>query len=241
MNTVSAEKKTRNPHDGHRKRTLGKVRDGNVSSFTEVELLETALFYVIRRGNTNVIAHDLLDTFGSLKGVLNAEMPDICSVRGAGEKTAVYLTVLGELYNRINASVTKKEKRFTSIEQIGQFFIKKFAGVNKERVMLLALDNRNALVDCKVIHEGTVSSSDVSTRDVIKTALILNAARIVIAHNHPSGDASPSDDDIVLTRSLRRALGEVDIDLVEHILVADDGYMPLVSYMTRATELDYGS
>ena len=231
----------KNPHEGHRGRVDGKVLDGFVPSFTEVELLEALLFNVNKRSNTNVTAHNLIDAFGSLKGVFEADVAQIMSVEGAGEKTAVFFAVAGEVFRRINSEDTRLEKRFASIEQIGEFFIKKFAKMNKECVMLLALDNKSALIDCKIIHEGTVSSTVVSVRKVVKTALDLNAARVVIAHNHPSGDASPSDDDIVLTRTLRRALGEMELDLVEHILVADDRYMPLISYMTRAAELDYGS
>lgn len=231
---------TKNPHKGHRGRVDGKVISGYVSSFTDVELLEEALFNVNKRSNTNVTAHSLIDTFGSLKAVFEADITQLLSVAGSGEKTAVFFTVMGEIFRRISSqSDPKTEKRFASIEQIGEFFIKKFRGMTRECVMLLALDNKNALIDCKVIHEGTVNSSIVSVRKVIKTALDLNAARVVIAHNHPSGDASPSDDDIVLTRTLRRALGEVELDLVEHILVADDRYMPLMSYITRAAELDY--
>lgn len=231
----------KNPHEGHRGRVDGKVLDGFVPSFTDVELLEALLFNVNKRGNTNVTAHNLIDAFGSLKGVFEADVTQIMSVEGAGEKTAVFFAVAEEIFRRINSEDTKLEKRFGSIEQIGEFFIKKFSKMNKECVMLLALDNKSAPIDCKIIHEGTVNSSMVSVRKVVKTALDLNAARVVIAHNHPSGDASPSDDDIVLTRTLRRALGEVEIDLLEHILVADDRYMPLISYMTRATELDYRS
>lgn len=240
MNKAIKEK-VKNPHEGHRTRVDGKILDGHISSFTDVELVETVLFYVNKRSNTNVNAHDLLDTFGSLKGILDADLPQIMSVKGSGEKTAILFAALSEIYRRINADDGKTEKRFSSIEQIGEFFIKKFKGVKNEGVMLLALDNKAAIIDCKTVHEGTVSSSSVSVRTIIKTALDLNAARVVIAHNHPSGDASPSDDDIMITRTLRRALGEVEIDLVEHILVADDRYMPLMSYIVRASELDYGN
>ncbi len=229
-----------NPHKGHRGRMFDKVIDGHVSSLTDVELLEMILFGTIKRSNTNVTAHNLINKFGSMKNLFNADILQICSADGVGPKSAAFITVIGEIHHRMNAEGGgKSERRFVSIDQMGEFFIKKFRGMMKECVMLLALDNKNAPIDCKIIHEGTVNSSRVSVRTVIKTALDLNAARVVIAHNHPSGDASPSDDDIVLTRILRRALSEIELDLVEHILVADDRYMPLLSYIMRATEFDY--
>ncbi len=233
------KKSKKNPHNGHRARVFDEVHDGGIPFFTDIKLLETALFFVKPRSDTNVVAHNLLDTFGSVEGVVNADPLQICGVEGCGQRTADFFTVLSEIYRRVNLSDGKKGKIFFSIDQIGKFFVNKFKGVNKERVMLLTLDNKNAFIDCRVIHEGTVSSSTVSVRDIMKVALDFNATRIVVAHNHPLGNASPSDDDIVLTRMLRRALTHVDVDFVEHILVADGNYMPLMSYITRASDVEY--
>lgn len=235
----SNNKKSNNPHAGHRSRMLDKIKNGHVESLTDVELFEASLFYVIPRSNTNVTAHNLIDQFGSVKGVLEADYTSLSGIEGIGPSSACFFVILGEILRRISAGQGARDKRMFSVEQIGDFFIKKFAGMSKEAIMLLALDNKNSVIDCRTIYEGTVSSSIVSIRQVAKCALDLNAASVVIAHNHPSGDASPSDDDIVLTRTLRRALSELDIPLVEHILVADDHYMPIVSYITRASELDY--
>ena len=104
---------------------------------------------------------------------------------------------------------------------------------------MLMLDSKNRFLDCKTIHEGAVSSASVSMRKIVKTALDSRADRIVVAHNHPFGDASPSEDDIILTRMIRRTLSEIDVDVIEHILVADDRYMPLVLYMKSAAERNY--
>ncbi len=232
-------KKSENPHEGHRERMRIKIENGFVDSFTDVELLEVLLYYVIKRSNTNVTAHNLIDKFGSLKDVFNADAEVLKNVDGIGKTCSVFFTLLKEINRRITVPSDTAEKRFSSVEQIGEYFIKKFKGMTEEKVMLLMLDNKNAVIECKVIGNGTVSSSLISSREIAKTALVANASRVVIAHNHPSGDASPSDDDIVVTRTLRRALGELELDLVEHIIVADDRYMPVISYMTRISELDY--
>lgn len=232
-------KRSENPHEGHRQRMRVKIENGFVDSFTDVELLEVLLYYVIKRSNTNVTAHNLIDKFGTLKGVFNADAEVLRNVDGIGDNCGVLFALLKEINRRISVSPDIAEKRFSSVEQIGEYFIKKFKGMTEEKVMLLMLDNKNAVINCKVIAYGTVSSSQISSREIVKMALVANAARVVLAHNHPSGDASPSDDDIVVTRTLRRALGELELDLVEHIIVADDRYMPLISYMTRISELDY--
>jgi DNA repair protein RadC len=199
-----------------------------------------SLFYVIPRSNTNVTAHNLMDKYASLRNLFSADCSSLSEIDGIGPSSACFFEIVGELVRRASADQETTEKRMFSIEQIGNFFIKKFKGISSECVMLLALDNKNSVIDFKVVYEGSVSSSSLSVRQVAKYALDMNAASIVMAHNHPSGDASPSDDDIVLTRIIRRALSELDIPLIEHILVANDCYMPLFSYISRATEeIDY--
>ncbi|MBQ8742952.1 MAG: DNA repair protein RadC [Clostridia bacterium] len=236
----SENKKPHNPHEKHRSRMFDKVKNGHVGSLTDVELLEMSLFYVIPRSNTNVTAHNLMDKYTSLKNLFSADCASLSEIDGIGPSSACFFEIVGELLRRVSSDQDTTEKRMFSVEQIGNLFIKKFKGISKECVMLLALDNKNVVIDSKVIYEGSVSSSAVSVRQVAKYALDMNAAAIVMAHNHPSGDASPSDDDIVLTRTIRRALAELDIPLLEHILVANDRYMPLFSYITRAAEeIDY--
>ena len=241
MAKTEINKKSENPHEGHRERMRGKIENGFITSFTDVELLETLLFYVIKRSNTNVTAHNLLDKFGALKDIFSADPEIMKTVEGIGETSTTFFAILSEINRRIASSSGTVEKRFSSVEQIGEYFIKRFKCITEEKVMLLLLDNKNAVIDCKTIENGTVSSSVLPLRDVAKEALLANASRVVVAHNHPSGDPSPSDDDIIVTRMLRRTLAELDLDLVEHIIVADDRYMPVISYMTRVAELDYGN
>lgn len=226
-------------HEGHRSRMEEKVLSGHVDSLTDTELLEMLLFNVIRRQNTNETAHRLLDKFGSLRAIFEAEPSAVKEVRGIGNKTVVFAAVAGEICKRMSRDEQGSVKCFANIEAIGCYFINLFKYESEESVKLMVLDSKNRLVDCVTVHEGTVSSSSVSVRRVAKAALDLKASRVVIAHNHPSGDASPSDDDVVLTRILRRTLGEIDVDVVEHILVAKDRYMPIVAYMRKASELTY--
>ena len=176
MAKTEITKKSENPHEGHRERMRAKIENGFITSFTDVELLESLLFYVIKRSNTNVTAHNLLDKFGTLKDVFSADPEIIKSVDGVGETSAVFFAILSEINRRIASSSGTVEKRFSSVEQIGEYFIKKFKRITEEKVMLLLLDNKNAVIDCKTIENGTVSSSVLPLRDVAKEALLANGS-----------------------------------------------------------------
>lgn len=230
-----------NLHSGHRERMYTKVDEGHVSSLTDVELLEMILYGVIRQKNTNELSHAILDKFGSYEELFNADVASLKEIDGVGKSASAFLTVLGEIYRRTDRGEEKERRTFFSVEQMGNYFVKSYARENKESVRLLLLDGNNRLIACKTVHEGTVMSSNISIRNLIKAVLDAQASRVVVAHNHPFGGASPSDDDIVLTRTIRRALSEIEVDMLEHILVAGDRYMPLVAYMTRAAELTYDS
>lgn len=226
-------------HDGHRERMDEKILSGHVASLTDVELLEVLLYNVIRRKNTNELAHRMLDRFGSLGALLRAEPSAVTEIDGVGEKTAVFAAVVGEMYKRAARESTAATKYFESIEQIGQYFIDSFKGERDESIKMLMLDSKNRFLDCKTIHIGAVRSANISMRKIVKVALDSRADRIVVAHNHPCGDLSPSDDDIVLTRMIRRNLSDIDVDVIEHILVAGDRYMPLIKYMKSVAERNY--
>ncbi len=227
-------------HHGHRERMRKKISEGYVQSFTDVELLEVLLFGVIKRQNTNIIAHLLLEKYGTPKAVFEADPSLITELDGLGASSSCFFTLLKEINRRIMLDKGTPEKYFPSIEKIGQFFIKRFKGISEERVMLLMLDNKNAFIDCKTLSEGTLSSAFVSPRVIVKAVLDAGAASVVLAHNHPNGDPSPSDEDVVVTRTMRRLLADLEIDLVEHIIVSDDRYIPVMAYITAVTENRYG-
>ena len=214
-------------HDGHRQRLKERFRAEGLDHFEEHEVLELLLFYCIPRQDTNPIAHALLERFGSLSQVLEAPAEELEKVPGIGSNAATFLaltTAVGRYYlvNRSMQTVI-----LSTIEQCGQYLVPFFYGRRNETVYLLCLDAKCKVLCCKEVGEGSVNSAGVPIRKIVETALGANATTVVLAHNHPSGLAIPSGDDISTTRRVAAALDVVEIGLADHIIVADDDFVSL--------------
>ena len=190
-------------------------------------MLELLLFYCIARQDTNPIAHRLLEHFGSLSRVLEAPVAELCKVEGVGENTAIFLrlvTQTGSFYLKDRAAQTKV---LPTLESCAKFLQPYFYGQNVETVYLLCLDAKCKLLCCKEVGRGGTNSTGISIRKVVETAMGVNASTVVLAHNHPSGLAVPSAEDIQTTRQIAQALRAVEIALADHIVVADDDYVSI--------------
>ena len=214
-------------HDGHRQRLKNRfLRDG-LDNFEELQVLELLLFYCIPRQDTNPIAHRLLDHFGSLTQVLEAPPEELKKVSGIGDNVATFLaliTSVGRYYlvNRISSV-----KILQDPVSCGHYLLPRFFGRRNETVFLLCLDAKCKVLCCKEVGEGSVNSAAVPIRRIVEMALSANATSVVLAHNHPSGVAVPSGEDIQTTRRLALALSAVEITLADHIIVADDEFVSL--------------
>lgn len=213
-------------HDGHRQRMIQRFMQNGLDGFQEHEILEMLLFYCIPRRNTNELAHELLNAFGNLSGVLNASPAELQIVSGVGENTAAFLKLLPEIV-RIYYSQLQKEVRLDTTAARGNYLIPKFLSLREEVVMLLCLDAKSRLLSCIKIYEGSVNTAEVHTRKLLNVALKSNAACVVLAHNHPSGVALPSPEDISTTNHVRRVLQSAGIQLVDHIIVAGRDFVSL--------------
>lgn len=214
-------------HDRHRERMRQKYREAR-DSLADHELLEIFLFPLLPRKNTNPLAHALIERFGSLDGVMEADPAALCQVEGIGEKTAFALSQVSYLWRR---SEEAKERRggeaLDTTDRLGRYFLAKYRGVTEEVVYLLLLDSRARPIDCRKLSEGLVDCSEIDCARIVEMAQLRKATRVVLAHNHPGGIAQPSDSDMTVTRYLRRVLAPIGIRLEEHILVADGNYYPL--------------
>ena len=214
-------------HDGHRERLRDRFIKEGLDHFTQEQVLELLLFYSIPRQDTNEIAHDLVDYFGSLHQVLEAPVQELQKVEGIGERSAVLLRLIAEIsrYYQVNRAIN--EKILNSIEACGRYLVPRFVGRRNETVFLLCLDAKCKMLCCREISEGTVNAAGVSVRKVVETALAVNASSVVLAHNHPSGMALPSSEDVITTRRIAAALRAVDVILVDHLVISDDDYVSL--------------
>ena len=214
-------------HDGHRQRLKNRFLKEGLDNFEELQVLELLLFYCIPRQDTNPIAHSLLDHFGSLAQVLEAPAAELKKVPGVGDSVATFLSLVSaaERYYRVkrDASVAI----LTTVEACGDYLVPWFHRRRNETVFLLCLDAKCKVLCCKEVGEGSVNSAAVPIRRIVEMALGANATSVVLAHNHPSGVALPSDEDIQTTRRLAMALSAVEITLIDHIIVAEDDYVSL--------------
>ena len=223
-------------HAGHRERLKQRFLEEGLDNFTDIQALELLLFYAIARKDTNPIAHALLDHFGSLSQVLEASTEELQKVKGISEHAAILLQLIPQLGRYYQVDCSQRVEILTSLDACGAYLVPRFFGRNKETVFLLCLDAKCKVLCCKEIGEGSVNSASISVRKVVETALAANASSVVLAHNHPSGIALPSDEDVQTTRRIAAALSAVEIQLVDHIVVAEGDYVSMVQSGYRFDE-----
>lgn len=214
-------------HTGHRQRLRERFMTEGLDHFDQLQVLELLLFYCVPRQDTNPIAHALLDRFGSFSQVLEAPASELCKVPGVGENVAAFITLLTATcrYYQVNRSTTGEI--VTTVEQCGEFLLPYFCGRRNETVFLLCLDAKCKVISCKEVGEGSVNSASVPIRRIVEMALGDNASSVILAHNHPSGVAVPSVEDRYTTKKLAMSLEAVEIELVDHLVVADDDFVSM--------------
>lgn len=209
-------------HDGHRSRMKQEFLQGGLAHFSEPRALELLLFYSRMQGDVNPTAHALLDAFGSLAGVLDADPQELMSVPGVGENTAVLLKLIPALAAKYLASRTSAETIIRNSGDLRDLFAPYFFGARNELSFLACFDSKLKLLGVRKISEGGPNETNIGPRQIATAALSYNASAVVLAHNHPSGLASPSDDDISTTRYLFQVLRGLGIVLYDHVILADD-------------------
>lgn len=209
-------------HEGHRGRLRKRYLDEGLDGFTDIQMLELLLFYVIPRRDTNPIAHALLDRFGSFSNVLDAPAEQLMKVDGVSAGAATFLRLIKDAGRCYQTDKSKKTTRLESIDDCGRYLKRFFINRRNEMVYLLSLDAKLKVLNCRQVGEGSINYASVPIRRCVEMALEDGASIVIMAHNHPSGLAIPSTDDIHTTRRLAAALWAVDVRLHDHIIVADD-------------------
>ena len=219
---MTDNKKEKPFYYGHRQRLRERYLSGGIEALLEHEILELILFYSIPRVDTKPIAHRLIDTYGSLKNVLDASSKSLMS-NGLSEASVVNI----KLFNDMNMWLRKNGvvgKKFSDYNETGLLMVNELDGSSTERVVLLMLDGKYEVIELKTVCEGGFRSTKTNMRSIVQSCLDRNAAKAVIAHNHPSGDIRPSAEDHATTAAIENCLSDVDIELVEHYIIADGTY-----------------
>lgn len=179
------------------------------------------LFHAIPRGDTNPIAHRLIERFGSLAAVLEADPADLATVAGVGARAAAFLSMIPAVTRRyFHDRVAGDRPRLADSEAVAGYVVPLMAGRSEEVFYVLCLDTHCRVRYAALIGEGTVKDAHVHPRHVIEAALRHRAASVVLAHNHPTGTAKPSKHDHRLTEALAQALAPLGIGLLDHVIVA---------------------
>ena len=215
-------------HKGHRERLKERFREEGLDNFTDIQALELLLFYAVPQKDTNPIAHALLERFGSLSRVLEAAPEELEKVPGISAHSATLLTLVTALGRYYQVDCAQRVECLTTLDACGAYLVSYFFGRIRETVFLLCMDAKCKVLCCREIGEGSVNAASISVRKVVEAALSANATSVVLAHNHPSGVALPSADDVQTTRRIAAALSAVEVRLIDHIVVAEGDFISMV-------------
>ena len=227
-----------NIHAGHRQRLKARFLREDIDNFDEHTIIELLLFFGIPYKDTNVIAHELLSRFGSLSNILEARYDQLLTVDGVGENAATLIKLIPSLVRVYLSQKENLDGAFDNIEKLGRMLVSRYRGVTVETVYLMLLDNAYRLLSIEKVYEGSGNSAQarisglqnhiITVRRLAEIALINNASMVVLAHNHPSGLAIPSSEDIHTTATLSAMFDQIGAPMLEHILVAGEGFTPII-------------
>ena len=211
--------------DGHRLRMRDRVLTAGGDALADYELLEMALFLAVPRSDTKPVAKRLLARFGSFANVIAAPASEIVAVEGMGQAGAAALKLVQAAALRLARAEVAQHPVLSNWDALMAYLNAAMARERIEQVRILFLDNRNRLLADEVANRGTVNHAPVYPREVVRRALELQAAAIIIAHNHPSGDPAPSQDDIAMTHQIVDAAAALSIAVHDHIIVGNGRWL----------------
>lgn len=217
-----------NEHEGHRKRMKQRFLEHGLDNFSDHNVLELLLFFAVPRRDTNLMAHQLLDAFGGLDGVFDAT-PDALkrAATGLTDNAATLIRLVPAAARRYFMAKTDPGKPLTSSAEIGNYLLPRFFCGREEAAYLLCMDAKMKVLDCRELGRGSTVSVHLDVRQIVKIALEQNASVVVLAHNHASGFAVPSEEDVAATVHIRNVLANVGVLLADHIVVAGDDFVSM--------------
>lgn len=216
---------SQNIHAGHRNRLKEEIISADITEpKSPVKLLEMLLFYGTPQKDTSKMAHDLINTFGSFAGVLEADIEDIVKISGITKNSASLIKLMLPMLRTYTLEKYEFGEVLKNHTEIGKYIFGKYFAVNKECLSLLCLNRLGKVLSFEIIMSGSIDSVGLSVRDIVAKSIKSNASAVVIAHNHPGGVALPSPQDVELTRFLKDALETVSVDLLDHVILSSEDY-----------------
>ena len=219
----------KNIHKDHRQLVLTRYFKEGIDSMAEHNIVEFLLFFGIPFKDTNDIAHELIERFGDLSGILEAPVEELMRVDGIGENAAALISLIHDIAVIYNDK--KLQSTAASAEELSfsEFLSMKYAGESKEKVYLLCLDSKGKIQHCVKICDGSPDSAYLDTRMVVETVVRFDSANVILSHNHPNGFAVPSSADVDTTKNLLPVLRAIGVNLADHIIVSAEDTFSMAS------------
>lgn len=212
---------------GHRARLRDRLLKGGAEALADYEVLEYLLFAAIKQGDTKPVAKALIDRFGSLAGVLNADPAAMQRVKGVGETSAAALKSVAIAARRMTRNEVSAKPVLGSWQSLVDYLTTDMAHLTVERVRVLYLDTKNRLIDDHHVGDGSVDEAAIHPREVIRRALDVGATALILVHNHPSGSPEPSRADIQITQRIAEAGRLLGVTLHDHVIIGREGHVSL--------------
>ena len=225
-------------HEGHRQRMRERFLSDGLNGFAPHEALELLLYYAIPQKDVNPLAHQLLDHFGSLYGVLHATQAELSQVEGVGVHTAALISLIAPLSRMAELSRLGPKPKLSSRGEAEDYCLQLLSGLRHEHFYLLALDARMQLLGTAIIGRGDLTETPAYPRLAVEAALKFSAHSVILCHNHPGGSPAPSNADLEATARLAQALAGIDVVVADHIIVAGSQAVSLTKagYMGHAIQ-----
>lgn len=212
---------------GHRSRLRKRLLEGGAEALADYEVLEYLLFAAIKQGDTKPVAKALIDRFGSLAGVLNAESGALQDVKGVGETSAAALKCVALAARRMARSEVVQKPVLGSWQALLDYLTIDMAHLTVERVRVLYLNAQNRLILDHHVGDGSIDEAAIHPREVIRRGLDIGATALILVHNHPSGNPEPSRADIQITNKIAEASRLLGITVHDHVIIGRDGHTSL--------------
>ena len=225
---VESKKEVKNIHSGHRQRMRDKAYKYGFDSFEKHELLEMLLYSTVPQKDTNPIAHNLINYFGSFHAVFEAPVEELMKVKGMTKTSAFLLKMIPEISSEyLDDKVSREIRIIKGNDDVFDFFRPKYVGETEEVSYAMFLNNASEILGSEIISRGSLNFANIDPRKLVQLCFKYNATQVALSHNHPSGDLTPSPNDVVTTKTLVASLSGVGIRLIDHVIFTSNGCLSM--------------
>ena len=210
---------------GHRSRLCNRLIKASNDNLQDYEIVELMLFLIFKRKDTKPLAKTLLQKFGSIDKIISAPKGDLMKINGVGESTFKAIKIIEAVLNSVLKSRLQNRKILDCFEDVTNYCKYNMKSLTFEQLRIIFLNNMNEVIGDEVIQKGKLSDVNVDPREIVKKSIEVGASSLILVHNHPSGDPTPSVNDVYVTKKLKKAIEIFDIKLFDHIIIGNDRYV----------------